>query len=89
MSKSNPDAASRSRPGAPELIEPLSGRELDVLKLLDTALTGPAIARELVVSLNTVRSHTKSIFAKFGVNNRREAVMRARDLGLLSRSNAS
>ena len=89
MSKSNPDVASPSRPGADELIEPLSGRELDVLKLLDTALTGPAIARELVVSLNTVRSHTKSIFAKFGVNNRREAVIRGRALGLLSRSNSS
>ncbi len=89
LSKSKPNAASLPDAGTRELIEPLSGRELDVLRLLDTALTGPAIARELVVSLNTVRSHTKSIFAKFGVNNRREAVSRARDLGLLSRSTSS
>jgi LuxR family maltose regulon positive regulatory protein len=86
LNKSKPNAASSPGSGTRELIEPLSGRELDVLQLLDTALTGPAIARELVVSLNTVRSHTKSIFAKFGVNNRREAVSRARDLGLLPRS---
>jgi LuxR family maltose regulon positive regulatory protein len=83
LSKSKLTATSQPGPGGHGLIEPLSERELDVLRLLDTTLTGPAIARELVVSLNTVRSHTKSIFAKLGVNNRREAVTRARDLGLL------
>jgi LuxR family maltose regulon positive regulatory protein len=67
------------------LVDPLSARELDVLSLLATDLDGPAIARELVVSLNTVRSHTKSIYAKLGVNSRRAAVSRAGDLGLLSR----
>jgi LuxR family maltose regulon positive regulatory protein len=72
-------------PGAQALIEPLSERELDVLRLLASDLDGPEIARELVVSLNTVRSHTKSIYAKLGVNNRRAAVTRAVDLGLLSR----
>ena len=46
------------------LIEPLSERELDVLRLLGTELDGPAIARELMVSLNTVRTHTKNIYAK-------------------------
>ena len=68
------------------LIEPLSERELDVLRLLATDLSGPDIAAELVVSLNTVRSHTKSIYAKLGVNNRREAVSRAAELELLSRA---
>ena len=67
------------------LIEPLSDRELDVLRLLGTDLAGPEIARELVVSLSTVRSHTKSIYAKLGVNNRRAAVTRAEELDLLSR----
>ena len=67
------------------LIEPLSDRELDVLRLLGTDLAGPEIARELVVSLSTVRSHTKSIYAKLGVNNRRAAVTLAEELDLLSR----
>jgi len=67
------------------LVEPLSDRELDVLRLLGTDLDGPDIARELVVSLHTVRSHTKSIYAKLGVNNRRAAVRRAEELDLLSR----
>jgi LuxR family maltose regulon positive regulatory protein len=69
-----------------ELIEPLSERELDVLRLLDTDLDGPEIARQLVVSLHTVRSHTKNIYAKLGVNNRRAAVGRAVELDLLSRT---
>jgi LuxR family maltose regulon positive regulatory protein len=69
-----------------ELVEPLSERELDVLRMLETDLNGPDIARELVVSLNTVRTHTKNIYAKLGVNNRRAAVRRAEELDLLSRT---
>jgi LuxR family maltose regulon positive regulatory protein len=68
------------------LIEPLSERELDVLRLLASDLNGPDIARELVVSLNTVRTHTKNIYAKLGANNRRAAVTRAVELDLLSRA---
>ena len=64
------------------LIEPLSERELDVLRLLGTELDGPAIARELMVSLNTIRTHTKNIYAKLAVTNRRAAVRRAAELGL-------
>jgi LuxR family transcriptional regulator, maltose regulon positive regulatory protein len=64
------------------LIEPLSERELDVLRLLGTDLNGPEIARELVVSLNTMRTHTKSIYSKLGVNSRRAAVRRAEELDL-------
>ena len=64
------------------LIEPLSERELDVLRLLGTDLDGPAIARELMVSLNTVRTHTKNIYAKLAVTNRRAAVRRAAELDL-------
>src|SRR5690349_1262844 len=69
-------------PASQGLIEPLSERELDVLRLLGTDLGGPEIARELIVSLNTVRTHTKNIYAKLGVNNRRAAVRRARELDL-------
>jgi LuxR family maltose regulon positive regulatory protein len=53
-----------------------------VLRLLRSELTGPEIAAELVVSLNTVRTHTKSIFMKLGVTSRRAAVRRADELGL-------
>ncbi len=76
----------RPKPAGPSdqgLIAPLSERELDVLKLLATDLGGPDIARRLVVSLNTVRTHTKSIYAKLGVNSRRSAVSRAQELHLL------
>jgi LuxR family transcriptional regulator, maltose regulon positive regulatory protein len=64
------------------LVDELSARELDVLRLLRSDLSGPDIARELVVSLNTVRTHTKNIYMKLGVNNRREAVRRAAELCL-------
>ena len=64
-------------------LEPLSEREREVLRLLETDLSGPEIARQLVVSLNTVRTHTKNIYAKLGVNNRRAAVSRAEELGQL------
>jgi LuxR family maltose regulon positive regulatory protein len=57
-----------------------------VLRILATDLDGPDIARELVVSVNTVRTHTKNIYAKLGVNNRRAAVRQARELNLLSRT---
>ena len=62
--------------------EPLSERELEVLRLLRTDLNGPDIARELIVSLNTFRTHTKNIYSKLEVNNRRAAVRRAEELDL-------
>jgi LuxR family maltose regulon positive regulatory protein len=67
-----------------DLIAPLSERELDVLRLLASDLGGPDIARQLIVSLHTVRTHTKNIYAKLGVNNRRAAVRRAQELHLMS-----
>lgn len=71
--------------GEQALVDPLSDRELDVLRLLAGELDGPSIARQLVVSLNTVRTHTKHIYAKLGVTNRRSAVRRAHQLNLLTR----
>ena len=65
------------------LIEPLSERELEVLKLLRTQLSGPEIAGQLIISLNTFRTHTKNIFNKLGVNNRRAAVQQAEELDLI------
>lgn len=80
------ETESSHQPDQREMIEPLSERELDVLRLLGTDLGGPDIARHLTVSLSTVRTHTNHIYAKLGVNDRRAAVRRARELGLLSRT---
>jgi len=76
------DKTQETAPIEDGMIEPLSERELEVLRLLGSDLDGPDIARELVVSLNTVRTHTKNIYAKLGVNNRRAAVRRAQELDL-------
>jgi LuxR family maltose regulon positive regulatory protein len=65
-----------------KIADPLSERELEVLKLLRSELSGPEIAEQLIVSLNTLRTHTKNIFNKLGVNNRRSAIRRAEELDL-------
>jgi len=70
-------------PHPQRLVEPLSRRELEVLRLLATELSGPEIAQHLVISVTTVRSHTRSIYGKLDVHSRYEAVARARELGLL------
>ena len=76
-------AATTAAVAAPSGDEGLSDRELEVLRLLATELTGPEIARHLFVSVNTLRTHTKHIFTKLDVNTRRAAVRRATELGLL------
>ncbi|MFJ6155841.1 LuxR C-terminal-related transcriptional regulator [Pseudarthrobacter sp. NPDC092184] len=63
--------------------EDLSKRELEVLKLLGSSLSGPEIARQLFVSVNTLRTHTKRIFTKLEVNSRREAVRHGKEQGLI------
>jgi LuxR family maltose regulon positive regulatory protein len=63
--------------------EALSDRELEVLRLLATDLSGPEIARRMFVSVNTLRTHTKHVFTKLDVNTRRAAVRRAAERGLL------
>jgi LuxR family maltose regulon positive regulatory protein len=68
---------------ADALTDPLSQREVEVLRLLDSELTGPQIADALYVTLNTLRSHTKRIFTKLDVRTRAAAVRTARELGLL------
>ncbi|MGB2926950.1 MAG: LuxR C-terminal-related transcriptional regulator [Limnothrix sp.] len=70
-------------PDLQPLIEPLSQRELEVLRLLNTELSGPEIASELFVALSTVRTHTKRIYCKLNVTNRRAAVKRAAELNLI------
>ena len=63
--------------------ETLSDRELQVLRLLGSELSGPEIARRLFVSPNTLRTHTKHIFTKLDVTSRRAAVRRAQERGLM------
>ena len=74
------EPAPTSRPG---LVEPLTDRELAVLRLLPGRLSQRQIAAELFVSLNTVKTHSRGLFRKLGVGDRRQAVQRGRELGLL------
>jgi LuxR family maltose regulon positive regulatory protein len=66
------------------LIEPLTHRELDVLELLAQRLTNQEIADQLFINVTTVKTHNRNTFAKLGVQNRRQAIARARELGLIS-----
>jgi LuxR family maltose regulon positive regulatory protein len=65
------------------VVEELSGRERDVLRLLAQLMSTQEIAADLYVSVNTVKTHLKSAYRKLGVNRRHDAVRRARDLDLL------
>ena len=77
-------ADSRGPVATQRLLDPLSERELEVLRLLASELNGPELARHLVVSVNTLRTHTRKIYAKLGVSTRRAAVRRAGELNLLT-----
>jgi len=70
--------------GPRPLLEPLSGSERRVLRYLATNLTAPAIAGELSVSHNTVKTHMRNLYVKLGAHRRSEAVAQARSLGLLA-----
>jgi LuxR family maltose regulon positive regulatory protein len=76
-----PPAVPPDQPALP--LDPLSSRELEVLRLLGTDLTGPEIAAELVVSVNTVKTHIRRIYSKLDAHSRYEAVTRAKEVGLL------
>ena len=80
-----PDQTDTSESRAPDsvLIEPLSDREIEVLRLVAEGLTNPDIATRLFLSLHTIKAHTRNIYGKLGVHNRTEAVARARALGVL------
>ena len=75
--------AAKSTPPASPLPEPLTGREQEVLQLLALELANAEIACRLVITLPTVKSHTRNLYGKLGVHTRRQAVDRARSLGLL------
>ena len=65
------------------LIEPLSDREMDVLRLLAADFTNQEIADQLIVTLGTVKQYNHAIFRKLDVHTRKQAVQRAKDLHLL------
>ncbi len=71
-------------PGQQVLVEPLTGREIEILRLIALGLTNSAIAARLVIAPGTVKVHTNNIYAKLGVSSRTAAVARARLLGILA-----
>jgi DNA-binding NarL/FixJ family response regulator len=77
--------SARARVAEP-LLEPLTDSEVRVLRYLPTNLSKREIADELYVSVNTIKTHVKHLYAKLGVRTRRQAVDQARQLGLLPRS---
>jgi ATP/maltotriose-dependent transcriptional regulator MalT len=64
-------------------VEPLTTREMEVLRLLAAGTPNQAIAEELVVALDTAKKHVSHVLGKLGAANRTEAVARARQLGLI------
>jgi LuxR family maltose regulon positive regulatory protein len=70
-------------PGTPSLVEPLTGRELEVLQLIGQGYSNQEIAAALVITLNSVKKHASNIYGKLGVHSRTQALARAQELGLL------
>jgi LuxR family maltose regulon positive regulatory protein len=78
-----PDPGPGATSAVPGIVEPLTGRELEVLGMLAAGLPNKTIARDLVVSLDTVKKHVGHVLGKLGAANRTEAVARAQQLGLI------
>jgi LuxR family maltose regulon positive regulatory protein len=77
------EEAELTRPSMESLVEPLTERELEVLRLIVAGLSNPKIAEQLFIAVSTVKSHVNHIYGKLGVSNRVEAVTMAQDLDLL------
>jgi LuxR family maltose regulon positive regulatory protein len=71
-----------ARPQPGELLDPLTPRELEIMRLICKGYSNPEIASELVVSLNTIKKHTSNIYRKLGVRSRTQAIARAQQLNL-------
>lgn len=81
-----PGAQKRRSLDPEPLVEPLTNRENDILELLGQRLSNKEIARELTLSVETVKTHVHNTFQKLGVGNRRDVINKARELGLLKES---
>ncbi|UCG22712.1 MAG: hypothetical protein JSW55_11055 [Chloroflexota bacterium] len=75
--------AELERTQPPELLDPLTPRELEIIRLIAKGYSNPEIAGELVVSTNTIKKHTSNIYGKLGVRSRTQAIARAQELKLL------
>jgi LuxR family maltose regulon positive regulatory protein len=80
--EAEPFSSSKEFDQLASLLNPLSERELEVIRLLEEGLSNQEIAARLHISLNTVKAHLKSIYGKLGVNNRVQAIAKGRELGL-------
>ena len=66
-----------------ELLDPLTSRELEIMRLIGKGYSNPEIASELMVTINTIKKHTSNIYGKLGVRSRTQAIARAHELNLL------
>ncbi|MCB0041204.1 MAG: helix-turn-helix transcriptional regulator, partial [Caldilinea sp.] len=78
-----PADAGAALPAPAELVEPLTEREQEVLRLMAQGLTYQQMAEQLIVSINTVRYYVRNVYSKLDVHRRGAAIARARALGLL------
>jgi DNA-binding NarL/FixJ family response regulator len=65
------------------LVDPLSAREIEILRLVSTGLSNKEIAEKLVIAEGTVKNHLTNILAKLSAKDRMQAVIKARDLGII------
>lgn len=72
-----------TRAQSEELFDPLTSRELEIIRLISKGYSNPEIASELVVTINTIKKHTSNIYGKLGVRSRTQAIARAHELNLL------
>ena len=77
------ERATRETVVLPAIVEPLTGRELEILRMMTAGRSNQSIAGELVVTLDTVKKHVSHVLGKLGAANRTEAVARARELSLI------
>ena len=84
ISNGEPGTRRGAGPAVPDLIEPITAREMQVLELLAAGSPNQRIAENLVVTLDTVKKHVTHVLGKLGAANRTEAVARARQLGLIT-----